>query len=570
MHIDSFIRNVQIYNSYFKTFIPGNAAINEGKFVYIGEDDALSLEAAEVVDGENQFMIPGLTDIHLHIESSMITPATFSSAVLQNGVTTIVAEPHELANVFGLKGVQEMVKASKECIVDIFTGIPSSVPSTQLETSGGSIDYEDIDLLMKENSEDIACLGEVMDFKSVISEPDGVTNQLLKKIREKYPKLVIEGHFPRLVGLDLCKFMNAGIGSDHTQQTIAGMEERMKQGMFIEIQEKSMTPEIMEYLITNNVKEHFCFITDDVMPDSFVKHGHLNHIVKKAIGMGMKPEDAIYAATFTPNRHMQLHDRGSIAPNKIADFLLVSDLQEFTIEEVYKYGVKVYDSQVGHTFQQKPFKFPNEFYSSVKISELSKSDFQIHAPNENGTVQVRAMMVSDGTTFTKEKIDELSCESNLVNYEESAYCFIGIFERYGKNGNRSVGLVGGDTIKRGAIATTYAHDHHNLLVIGKNEEDMAIAANEVIHNQGGYCSVVDGKILSSLKLPIGGILSDEPLEEVAKEVKRLRESMHDLGYKHYNPIMSLSTIALPVSPELKITDLGLVNVNEGKIVDLFV
>lgn len=568
MRVDLFIKNVNIYNSYFKAFIQGNAAVLDGKFLYIGERSEDSFDADQVIDGQGQYMIPGLVDIHLHIESTMVTPETFSYGLIRNGVTTIVPEPHEMANVFGLQGVTEMIRASEHCVADMIYAIPSSVPATSMETTGGAMEIEDMDVLMQ--SETIACLGEIMNYVDVINDPDCKTNQILNHIRSTYPKLIIEGHVPKLLDLDLQRIIYAGIDSDHTHQSIQGMEERIAAGMFIEIQEKSMTEEVMNYLIERDVAEHFCFVTDDVMPDSFQRRGHLNHIVRKAIQMGMTPEKAIYAATFTPARRMKLSDRGAIAPGKIADFSLVPDIDQLTIGQVYKDGRKVYDAKEEYKPQGHRHPFPSYFYQSVKLPLLAESDFAIRTDAKDGAYKGRVMLVKNGSTFTEEYHAEVTVSGGEVRWEDSGFGLIATFDRYGKTGGRAYGLIGGDTIQRGAIATTYSHDNHNLLVVGHSRADMMLAANEVIRNQGGFCVVENGQVLSSLHLPVGGILTEEPLEKTAAEVQQLREAMEALGYNHYNPIMSISTHSLPVSPALKITDYGLIDVNRGKVVPLLV
>lgn len=568
MRADKMILQVKVYNSYYKTFEEGNVAILDGKFMYIGQRGLESFEAVEIVEGHGKYMIPGLIDIHLHIESTMVTPATFSYGLIRNGVTTIVPEPHEMANVFGLEGIQEMMEASKDCVADMFYGIPSSVPATPLETSGGEIDIPEIDALLQTG--EMICLGEIMNYVDVIRDPESKTNRILRHVREHYPELIIEGHTPQLLDLDLHQLIYAGIGSDHTHQSIEGMKARMAAGMFIEIQEKSMTPEVMDYLIQEDVAQHFCFVTDDVMPDSFVERGHLNHIVSKAIGMGMKPEDAIYAATYTPAARMRMHDRGTIAPGKIADFVLLSDLEQFDVEQVYKDGLKVFDKF--EEYHQAPVKscFPAHFYQSVKLNPLTEQDFTVKLDVADGAHPCRIMMVKDGSTFTSERIAPAQVEQGELVWEHGEHGLIATFERYGKNGNRAYGLIGGDTIKRGAVATTYSHDNHNLLVVGHNKQDMILAANTVLSSQGGFCVVENGKVLSHLPLTVGGILTEGPLEMVAAHVKELRSALLSLGYRHYNPIMSLSTHSLPVSPALKITDHGLIDVNAGKVVSLIV
>ncbi|MFE4812583.1 adenine deaminase C-terminal domain-containing protein [Peribacillus simplex] len=568
MRMDMLVRDINVFNSYFKRFIKGNAAIKDGKFYYIGDRELDAFDADKIVNGQGKYMVPGLIDIHLHIESTMVTPATFSYGLIKNGVTTIVPEPHEMANVFGISGVKEMIKASKDCVADMVYAIPSSVPATSMETTGGSIEIDDIDELMQ--TENIKCLGEIMNYYEVISDPDCKTNKILSHIRSRYPDLIIEGHVPKLLDLDLQKIVYAGVNSDHTHQTVEGMDARIAAGMFIEIQEKSMTEEVIDYLKENQVDEHFCFVTDDVMTDSFQNRGHLNVLLKKAIQMGMTPEKAIYACTYTPSQRMRMYDRGAIAPGKTADFLLLSDLETFEIEQVYKKGELVYESSRPYVQEVKERQFPGHFYQSVKLAELTENDFNITIPDMLERSKCRIINVQNGSTFTSETHDHLDGKNGQLCWEESPYGLIATFERYGKNGNRAHGLITGDVLKRGAVATTYSHDNHNLLVIGHNKQDMMIAANEVIRKQGGVCCVEDGKVLSMIPLPVGGILSEEPMDIVSRQVQHLTDALKSLGYEHYNVIMSLSTLSLPVSPALKITDHGLINVNEGKTVPLII
>ncbi|MGW6297377.1 adenine deaminase C-terminal domain-containing protein [Peribacillus butanolivorans] len=568
MQIDMLVRDIYVFNSYFKRFIKGNAAIKDGKFYYIGDREIETFQPDQIIDGHGKYMVPGLIDIHLHIESTMVTPSTFSYGVIKNGVTTIVPEPHEMANIFGISGVKEMIKASKECVADMFYAIPSSVPATSMETTGGSIEISDIDELIQ--TEDIKCLGEIMNYYEIISDPDCKTNQILTHIRSRYPDLIIEGHVPKLLDLDLQKIAYAGVNSDHTHQTVEGMDARIAAGMFLEIQEKSMTKEVIDYLKEKQVDEHFCFVTDDVMTDSLQKRGHLNVLLKKAIQMGLSPEKAIYACTYTPAQRMRMYDRGTIAPGKVADFLLVSNLETFDIEQVYKKGELVYESSQPYVQVVKERQFPEAFYQSVKLEVLTEDDFDVPLSHKHDRCKCRIINVQNGSTFTSETHDMLDIRDGKLCWEESSYGLIATFERYGKNGNRAHGLITGDVLKRGAVATTYSHDNHNLLVIGRNKQDMLIAANEVIRKQGGVCCVEDGKVLSMIPLPVGGILSEEPLDIVSEQVQHLTNALKSLGYEHYNVIMSLSTLSLPVSPALKITDHGLINVNEGKIVPLIV
>lgn len=568
MKIDMLVKDANVFNSYLKRFIKANVAIKEGKFLYIGTREEESFTAKETISANGMYMIPGLIDIHLHIESTMVTPLTFSHGLIQNGVTTIVPEPHEMANVFGISGVKEMMKASRDCVCDMFYAIPSSVPATSMETTGGEIEISDIDELLQ--TERIQALGEIMNYYDVITDPDGKTNQILSHVRENYPDLIIEGHVPKLLDLDLHQMLYSGVNSDHTQQTVEGMEARIAAGMFLEIQEKSMTEDVIDYLTKNQVDEHFCFVTDDVMADKFAKTGHLNHLLKKAIQMGMPREKAIYGCTYTPANRMRMYDRGVIAPGKIADFLLVSDIDTFSIERVYKNGGQVFDAAKPYEQTPPEKQFPESFYQSIRLDELTESDFDICLPLEDGSCTCRMMNVTNGSTFTEERHEKVPISNGKLCWEESGHGLVATFERYGKNGNRAHGLIGGDILKKGAVATTYSHDNHNLLVVGRNKKDMVLAANEVIRSQGGICCVSDGQILSMLPLSVGGILSEEPLEVISHQVEHLTSTLKSLGYNHYNVIMSLSTLSLPVSPALKITDHGLIRVNEGRVVPLIV
>lgn len=567
MEVQLIIKNLNVYNSYFKKFIQGDVVINDGKFIHIGNDYEDRLSSKNIIDGNNKYMIPGLIDIHMHIESSMTIPSEFSKAAIKQGVTTVVADPHEIANVFGIEGIKEFIKSKEK--LDIFYGIPSSVPSTgnHLETTGGEITVNEVKELL--SYENILCLGEVMNFKDLIEDENSAINNIINVSKDK--KIPLEGHCPKIDGVDLSFYIYRGVDGDHTQQSVASLEEKIRNGMFIEMQHKSMTTENIKFLVENNLYEHFALATDDVMADKLTK-GHLNELVKEAVNLGMSIENAIYVATYTPAKRMRLFDRGTIAPGKIADFILLDDIEKFDIYEVYKNGEVVFNKHNGLKEEHfmKKSNFDKKFYNSIKLNQITKENLLVKVPQKyNNKVTCRTMNVMKNTTFTEEGEVSLDVVDNLLKWENSNCALIAVFERYGKNNNVAFGLVQGEIIKEGAVATTWAHDNHNVMVMGRNVEDMVLAVNNLIDFNGGYIVVRDNNVLAKLELPIGGIVSDEPIEVIGEKLGKVRSAMKELGYNHMNEIMSFSTLSLPVSPAIKITDKGLIDVKKCKVVSLF-
>lgn len=362
MNYDMIIQNCKVYNSFTKSFEYTDVAVKNGIFTHIEKN--IMLDNTYVVDGKGKYMIPGLVDIHMHIESSMSIPSRFSDAVLAHGTTSVVADPHEIANVFGREGILSFL--SQDTLLDIFYGIPSSVPSTNsnLETTGGAIGIEEVKELLMNNK--IVCLGEVMNFYDVCYEPESLSAKIIGICKKLRPILPLEGHCPKIKGRELSNFISKGISADHTHQTKESVIEKITNGMFLEIQGKSMTQEVLETLIEHDFYEYFCFVTDDVMADH-LRYGHLNTLVQKAIEMGMKPEMAIYCATFTPARRMHLEDRGTIAPGRIADFIMLDDIYKFHITDVYKNGKKVIKTK-----KETKKQFPEHFYQSIQCREAEK------------------------------------------------------------------------------------------------------------------------------------------------------------------------------------------------------
>ncbi|QNH54891.1 adenine deaminase [Selenomonas timonae] len=567
MNIDVLLTNGQVYNSYLKKFVAGNIAVSGDRFAYVGTD-ALPIAPQRTIDLAGQYVIPGLIDCHMHIESTMCAPRTFMNGAARNGVTTLIPEPHEIANVFGLAGIRALMQTTQNGPCDVRIAIPSSVPSTNetLETAGAAIENDDVEALM--HMEQVICLGEVMDCRAVLADAHSKTNRLIRQIQHGRPDFSIEGHCPRFVGWELAQLLYRGIRSDHTDQSMEGLAARAANGMFIQLQEKTLKKEFLDYLMENRLSGRFALVTDDTMPDDFVRRGQLNHLVQRSIELGLAPEEAIYAATYAPAQHMGLRDKGAIAPGRIADFVVLSDLRAFAIESVWHAGAQVFARGEAWEEPERDTSFPAHFYHSVHLSPRTAEDFVLRAPIREGTALCRILAVQEHTTFVAEERAELPVRGGVIDWESSPYNLACVFERHGKNGGCGMALIGGTALTCGAAATTYAHDSHNLLVLGQTAADMQMAANTVIEAQGGFVAVRDGSVQAFAPLPIAGILSDRPLPVLGEQIAGVRRALTDCGYRHDNVIMSLSTLSLPVSPYFKLTDKGIIDVKKGAVAPL--
>jgi len=563
------IKNAKVFNTYLKKFISGDVSVKDGRFYYIDREQNTPFHAEVVLDAQGKYMIPGLVDIHMHIESSMMTPEPFGNCVAAYGVTTIVSEPHEMANVKGTRGILEMISAAKNAPIDIFYGIPSSVPSTdeRLETTGGIIDCNAMKHLLCE--EDVVCVGEIMNYRQIIKENNLEITKFLKYLRQEHPGYVIEGHCPSLLNLELAKFLYLGIDGDHTEHTLEEVKQRIENGMFFEIQDKMLKPKVLEYICENQLYEYCGFVTDDTMADVLYEKGQLNYVVQQAIEAGFPLEMAIYCATYTPSRRMHLYDRGTIAPGKLADFVLLDSPSVMKPSYVYKNGVQIFNRK-DRQEASISYQFPEDFYQSVRMKPVNLQDFRVMADTDKEEVTVRVIEVHPDRTQTTEKLVTMPVRDHMLDWEKSGCLLAMVLERHGKNGNIGYGFITGSCLKEGTVATTYFHDHHNLFVAGDRPMDMLLAVRRLQELQGGFLTVKDGRILAELKLPVCGILSEKGVRDTALGLKAIRESLEELGYRHDNPIMSLGTLGLPVSPALKLTDKGLVDVKRSAIVPLIV
>ena len=566
MRVDLLLHQALVFNVYLKKWKLKDVVIHNGRFLYIGNTEDKDFQPDKVFDCKKQPLIPGMIDIHLHIESSMCTPYTFSDSVLNKGVTTVVSEPHEIANVFGIDGVKEMIRVSKGLPLDIFYGVPSSVPSTSedYETTGGSIDLNDLEALL-ENEKKIVCLGEVMNYNDLIEMKDSKIVDFISLMRNKYPFMALEGHCPSFLDLDLAKILYMGVDSDHCLMTVEGMKQRMENGMFIELQEKSVSPENIKYLTDNDTDGLFCFVTDDVAPDILEEKGHLDHVLRQALKLGMPLERAIIASSYAPAKRIGFRDRGAIAPGKIADALLLRDRSpDFYIETVFKKGKNLKNEK-----QKNFIQFSDKFFNSFNINSIDDIMFKIPSPLKQKYTRCRIIEKNQFNTFTKLREAEIQVENGLLKWERTEYNLLLVVDRYSGKGNYSQGFMSGCVFKNGAIATSYAHDSHNLLAAGDNADDMQLAMEWVIKKQGGICLVSNGTILVAVELPVAGLMTEEPLNVLAGKIKTVQDNMLKLGFEHIiNPLMSFCTITLPVSPDVKITDKGIIDTENCKILDL--
>lgn len=598
--VDLVIENAWVYRTFRQCFERMDIAVAGGKFFdvspvsdFVGDSEQWvsarrgEWETESVFDGTGKFVIPGLVDIHMHVESSMTYPEEFSRAVVPFGVTTVVADPHEIANVFGVEGILSFMEEETE--LDIFYGIPSSVPATrtEMETSGAEFGEKELRELLRD--ERVVCLGEVMNFKDLVAEGDTKSKRFLEVCGECGRKIRIEGHCPGLSGGDLATFVRAGVDADHTEQTAESILEKTDMGMFLELQEKSLKEEVVEVVKRKQLYENIALVSDDTMPDRLME-GHLNRIVRLAVEKGMPAEKAIYLATFTPARRMHLDDRGIIAPGKKADFVVLPDLESFVPEAVFKDGKRCVDTSAEGVGKRLKRRFPDHFYSSVKCRLALASDFILPVADFwkeecreealsgkpsgseiqklSGTAVVNVMQIQTFGTRAKHVQREISVQDGNLCWQEAGLCLAAVFERYGKNGNVSWGFVEHALEQKGAVATTWSHDSHNLLVLGNSVEDMVLAQNEVVHMQGGYVTASGGRVTAAAKLPVGGIISDKSLPELAAEIRAVRGEIERMGYVNNNVIMSISTLSLLVSPELKLSDQGMFDVKSQRKIPL--
>ena len=515
----------------------------------IGFDNGL-ITCIKPVEGDfNSLILPGFIDSHIHIESSMLCPSRFAEAVVPHGTCSVVADPHEIANVMGLEGIRYMLKDAASVPLKMFLTAPSCVPATSFETSGAKISKDEIKELLK--IPEIVALGEMMNFPGVINEDVEVIEKI--EAAKKYNK-PIDGHAPLLSGKDLCKYIMAGISTDHECTSKAEAEEKKRLGMKIMLREGSSAKNLEELADAGGE----FLVSDDKHPEDLI-NGHVDEMLRKAVEYGIDGIDAIKMVTLNPAEHYKL-ETGNIMPGKAADFVIVDDLDNLKVKKVLING-KLVAKNGKALFKVNPIKLPNTF----QLKPKKPADFNIAA---NGShAKVRAIEVDEDQLITKEKSVDLKIIDGFLEADLTQDVIkIAVVERYGHERINN-GFLKGFGMKYGAIASSVAHDSHNIIAVGTNNHDMSKAVNIVLKNKGGL-SVVFKNNVKYLELPIAGLMSTNPLEKVANNLRELHKTVDDLGVKIPSPFMTMSFLALLVIPSLKISDKGLFDVNKFKFVDL--
>jgi adenine deaminase len=550
---DLLLKGARVVNVFSGEILTTNIAVKDGLIAGLGD----YRQGLEVLNLAGKYVIPGLIDAHFHIESSMLTPSAFAAVAVPHGTTAVVADPHEIVNVSGLEGFRFMVEASRGLPLDIFYMVPSCVPATPLETSGAEISPEDLRQAMALHPRSPG-LAEFMNFPGVCSKSPDV----LAKIRTALEHgCLIDGHSPLLGGRDLNAYLSTGILTDHECTSAAEALEKMRLGMRIIIREGSAAKNLAALLpiVTDHNYQNIFFCCDDRHPADLMAEGQIDHVLRKAVGSGLDPVRAVQMATLHPARHYNLRGLGGIAPGYQADLLVVSDLSSFRIELVFKAGKLA--ARQGRYLWLQTGKHAESASNTVHLPEL-QGRLSLEKPAQNAGARV--IEVQPEQILTKCLIipaAEIDASDELAR--------VAVVERHGKNGNIAVGLVKGFGRLKGALASTVAHDSHNLILVGTDTQDMELAARTVAAAGGGLAVVSEGRVLASLALPVAGLMSNEDADTVSRLHEELHRAAQRIGCSLPSPFMTMSFLALPVIPELRITDFGLVDVTKFEIVDLW-
>ena len=554
---DLVLKNAKIVDVFQAKILAGDIAISDGYIAGIGG----SYQGVEERNYTGKYVAPGFIEAHIHIESSYVSPEEFSRVFIPRGTTTILADPHEIVNVAGLKGLDYMVNAAKNAKMDIRYMMPPCVPATNFETSGADLYADDMEDALKTGEVD--GLAELMNFPGVINADDKMIDEIL--MAKKYGAR-IDGHAPQVVGKDLNAYIAAGPANDHECSTLEEAEERLARGMYLLLREGSVTQDLRKLLpIVNTANSRRCLLSgDDVQAKTAINRGHLDNSIRICIEEGLNPITAIQMATLNPAEYCGLNDRGAIAPGRRADMVVFESLEDFAVEETYILGEKL--SQ-GNKYLGEVNYYPiDSVESSMHVKDFTRKKLQLHLNSD----KVRAIGVVPGEVLTTEEhvTVKRDGDGNFVYNDQEDVTKIVVVERHHNTGNVNVNLLSGYGIKAGAIAISIGHDSHNIIATGTNDDDIFMAVNELIKQEGGAVVVKNEKVISRMELKIAGLMCNLPAEKMIAQQDALDEAVHEeLGVPdNVNPVMTLSFMPLAVIPKLKITDKGLVDVEKNAFV----
>ena len=566
------IRNSTLLNVFTGEIYEAALGVYKDRIVYVGPDSDAPA-ASKTIDAGGKTAIPGLIETHMHVESSMVTPSRFAEAALPHGLTTAFADPHEIANVMGKAGVKAMVEDSRGLPLKLYFYAPTCVPESKAVTSGAELTPEDINEML--GWEGVWGLGEVMDYPAVLNGGRKISRILDSAATRD---VVIDGHAPLLSGRELNAYIASGAEADHENFTVETTMEKLRLGMYVKLRGPYVldAERFTEALKVVPHPYNLIFCTDDVMPDNLARLGHLDYACRAFMQAGMDPVEVVRSATLRPALHMRMPHLGAIAPGRIADILLLKDLRKFSIDLVIANGVPV--AKEGRLMVQiRKRVLDGPARETMRLTPLSLEDFRVEPPVKNGAVYVNTVDFGEsnhedrGEAFAEMILTRLSrVKVGVVDGKLSLgdIALVFVFERHGKNGGRGFGFVR-NLIRDGALATTVAHDAHNLLIVGTNPEDMRAAANLVIRSGGGIAAVRGLETLARIKLPIAGLMSDRSLIEVSKDMDSLRSAFKTMGVLDH-PYMPLpNLLALSVIPHARITDKGIFDVDRQRFVPPF-
>ncbi|NOW92713.1 adenine deaminase [Clostridium beijerinckii] len=569
---DLVIKNVTIIDVFNKNRFVDTIGIKDGYIVGIGDYDGY-----EIVDGTNKYICPGLIDSHCHIESSLVTPTEYSKLALLNGITSVIADPHEISNVMGTDGINFMLNSSQNIPFDIYFMLPSCVPGTSFESSGATLLSKDLKDFYKNDK--VLGLAEVMDYPSVSECDDKIIDKICDSITNNK---VIDGHGAGFTSMMTNTYRTANILTDHECNNAEEALDKIRRGMYILIREGTVAKNLKELLpaVNESNSNRFCFCTDDKHIDDIAANGSINSSIIYTINnSNLNPETAIQMATLNPSLLYKLNNKGAIAPGYIADFILLDDLERFNISQVYKEGKLVVNNNELINFNTDLSKNANNnaFYNSINLPPLSEDSFKINIPNKD-------VNILNAIEIIPNKLESIHLKLNISDInsiKDNDYKFftsstkddllkITVIERHKASGNLGLGILKGLGISEGAIGTTIAHDSHNLIIAGTNDKDMLFAAKELERMGGGIIVVKDKNILAHIKLEIGGLMTNRTYGEIEFDLKNLHSAIKIIAPQiDFNPFLTLSFLSLPVIPDLKITDKGLFDVINFKFIDIF-